>query len=54
VLCIGNLTVGGSGKTPAAIAFGKAAAQGRLHVPGFLTRGYGGSVTGRISSIRRP
>lgn len=45
VLCIGNLTVGGSGKTPAAIAIGKAAAEAG-HKPGFLTRGYGGSVAG--------
>jgi tetraacyldisaccharide 4'-kinase len=42
VLCIGNLTVGGSGKTPAAIAFAEAARKAG-HVPGFLTRGYGGS-----------
>lgn len=45
VLCIGNLTVGGSGKTPTAIAIGKAAREaGRK--PGFLTRGYGGSHVG--------
>lgn len=45
VLCIGNLTVGGSGKTPAVIAVGKAAAESG-YKPGFLTRGYGGSITG--------
>jgi tetraacyldisaccharide 4'-kinase len=42
VLCIGNLTVGGSGKTPAAIAVGKAAIAAG-YKPGFLTRGYGGT-----------
>ncbi|GAB4364242.1 MAG: tetraacyldisaccharide 4'-kinase [Oricola sp.] len=45
VLCIGNLTVGGSGKTPAAIAIGKAVAEAGYR-PGFVTRGYGGSVVG--------
>lgn len=45
VLCIGNLTVGGSGKTPAAIAIGKAVSEAG-YKPGFLTRGYGGSVLG--------
>ncbi|RFC65535.1 tetraacyldisaccharide 4'-kinase [Fulvimarina endophytica] len=39
VLCIGNLTVGGAGKTPTAMALGKAAiALGRK--PGFVSRGY--------------
>lgn len=43
VLCIGNPTVGGSGKTPVAIALGKAAkTAGRR--PGFLSRGHGGTV----------
>lgn len=45
VLCIGNLTVGGSGKTPAAIAIG-AAVEAAGYRPGFLTRGYGGSISG--------
>ncbi|QKV19202.1 tetraacyldisaccharide 4'-kinase [Oricola thermophila] len=45
VLCIGNLTVGGSGKTPTAIAVGKAVIEAGYRA-GFLTRGYGGSVTG--------
>lgn len=45
VLCVGNLTVGGSGKTPVAIALaGAARAMGRH--PGFLTRGHGGSIAG--------
>lgn len=42
VLCVGNLTVGGAGKTPVAIAMAKAAASRGLR-PGFLSRGHGGS-----------
>jgi tetraacyldisaccharide 4'-kinase len=47
VLCVGNLTVGGSGKTPAAIAIASLflAAGAR---PVFLTRGYGGRLAGPI------
>ena len=41
VLCIGNLIVGGAGKTPTALAIAKAARRKGL-VPGFLSRGYGG------------
>lgn len=42
VLCIGNLTVGGTGKTPTALALAKAA-MAKGYKPGFVTRGYGGS-----------
>jgi tetraacyldisaccharide 4'-kinase len=42
VLCIGNLTVGGAGKTPVAIALARTAAKLDLK-PGFLSRGHGGS-----------
>lgn len=44
VLCIGNFTVGGSGKTPVAIAFAHAARAMGLS-PGMLSRGHGGSVS---------
>ncbi|MEZ5809998.1 MAG: tetraacyldisaccharide 4'-kinase [Rhizobiaceae bacterium] len=44
VLCIGNLTVGGAGKTPMAIAMAKAARK-LGHKPGFLTRGHGRGLT---------
>ncbi|MFB2549535.1 tetraacyldisaccharide 4'-kinase [Ensifer soli] len=43
VVCIGNVTVGGAGKTPTAIALGRAALAEGL-TPGFLSRGYGGAV----------
>ncbi len=42
VLCIGNFTVGGAGKTPAAIALAQEARR-MLLSPGFLSRGFGGS-----------
>jgi tetraacyldisaccharide 4'-kinase len=42
VICVGNFTVGGAGKTPAAIALAKEAKRMRLE-PGFLSRGYGGN-----------
>lgn len=48
VICIGNLTVGGAGKTPTALATAqilKAAGER----PMFLTRGYGGSLAGPIA-----
>jgi tetraacyldisaccharide 4'-kinase len=41
VLCIGNFTVGGAGKTPAAIALANEARRMQLS-PGFLSRGFGG------------
>ena len=47
VICLGNLTVGGAGKTPAAIAVAGLfyAAHER---PFFLSRGYGGSLAGPV------
>ncbi len=47
VICLGNLTVGGAGKTPAAIAVVQL-----LHAahqrPFFLSRGYGGRLAGPV------
>jgi tetraacyldisaccharide 4'-kinase len=47
VICIGNFTVGGAGKTPAALALASLlAAHGET--PFFLTRGYGGRLAGPV------
>ena len=47
VVCVGNLTVGGSGKTPTVLALlDRLHARGRR--PHALTRGYGGSLPGPI------
>jgi tetraacyldisaccharide 4'-kinase len=47
VICLGNLTVGGGGKTPAALAVAQL-----LHAaherPFFLSRGYGGQLAGPV------
>jgi tetraacyldisaccharide 4'-kinase len=45
VVCVGNFTLGGAGKTPLALAVaGLARSLGRQ--PAFLTRGYGGALAG--------
>ena len=47
VICIGNLTAGGTGKTPIAIAVADAiVARGKN--PFFLTRGFGGRLAGPV------
>ncbi|MDR6633501.1 tetraacyldisaccharide 4'-kinase [Phyllobacterium sp. 1468] len=45
VLCIGNFTLGGAGKTPTSIAFAQAATAAGLK-PGIVSRGYGGGFSG--------
>jgi tetraacyldisaccharide 4'-kinase len=47
VVCVGNLTAGGSGKTPVAMAVAEDLI-GRGKKVFFLTRGYGGSETGPL------
>jgi tetraacyldisaccharide 4'-kinase len=47
VICIGNFTAGGGGKTPTAIAVAKLLA-GVGRRPHFLTRGYGGTTDGPV------
>ena len=47
VICVGNPTVGGAGKTPTAIAIARLLiAAGET--PIFLTRGYGGRLAGPV------
>jgi tetraacyldisaccharide 4'-kinase len=47
VICVGNFTLGGSGKTPTAIAIAELlASAGRK--PALLTRGYGGAEAGSL------
>jgi tetraacyldisaccharide 4'-kinase len=47
VICVGNFTVGGAGKTPTAMALARLLLQwGRR--PFFLSRGYGGRVAGPV------
>ncbi|MGZ5828070.1 MAG: tetraacyldisaccharide 4'-kinase [Xanthobacteraceae bacterium] len=47
VLCVGSATVGGAGKTPAAIALATLL-QAYGETPVFLTRGYGGKLAGPV------
>ena len=44
VVCVGNFTVGGAGKTPTAISLAKAAAA-LGYKPGILSRGYSGTIS---------
>jgi tetraacyldisaccharide 4'-kinase len=51
VVCIGNPTVGGAGKTPAALTVARMlAADGET--PVFLTRGYGGGPARPVAASR--
>jgi tetraacyldisaccharide 4'-kinase len=47
VICIGNPTVGGAGKTPTAIAVARLLIDAGEH-PAFLTRGFGGRLAGPV------
>ncbi|WP_128292350.1 tetraacyldisaccharide 4'-kinase [Afifella aestuarii] len=51
VLCVGNFTLGGSGKTPLALRLGRLAIE-KGHKPGYLSRGYGGSTKGPLAVDR--
>lgn len=48
VVCVGNLTLGGAGKTPTAIAIARLL-QGAGLKPAFLTRGYKGRLAGPLT-----
>lgn len=47
VICVGNLTIGGGGKTPTAMAIARLFQRAGLR-PVFLTRGYGGAAAGPV------
>jgi tetraacyldisaccharide 4'-kinase len=47
VICVGNLTVGGSGKTPVAIAIVRLLQEQGVS-PAFISRGYGGKHAGAL------
>jgi tetraacyldisaccharide 4'-kinase len=48
VICVGNITVGGAGKTPTALALAKILQADGLSVA-FQTRGYGGTLRGPLA-----
>ncbi len=56
VICIGNITAGGSGKTPTTIAINKVITENKLfNNPCFLTRGYGAkNQFTRFISVHEP
>jgi tetraacyldisaccharide 4'-kinase len=47
VICVGNFTAGGAGKTPTALALA-ALLRGAGEHPAFLSRGYGGRLAGPV------
>ncbi len=52
VICIGNLTAGGTGKTPTATAIADLLKQDK-YKPAFVSRGYGGKLCGVMVNVRQ-
>lgn len=50
VICVGNFTLGGAGKTPVTLSFGKLLQEKGLNVH-FVTRGYGGSLSEKEQTL---
>jgi tetraacyldisaccharide 4'-kinase len=48
VLCVGNFTLGGAGKTPSALALARILRNELGRHPAFLSRGYGGRLVGPV------
>ena len=49
VLCVGNFTLGGAGKTPTALALARILRDDLSRKPAFLSRGYGGRLPGPVA-----
>lgn len=49
VLCVGNFTLGGAGKTPTALALARMLRDDLERRPAFLSRGYGGRLLGPVA-----
>ena len=49
ILCVGNFTLGGAGKTPTALALASVLRDDLGRAPVFLSRGYGGRLAGPVA-----
>ena len=51
IICIGNIVVGGAGKTPGALKLGTLLKKNG-YKPNFVSKGYGGIETNKYSCMR--